>query len=99
MGYLGLGGLTWNLEKNQGNPVSGLPKWTGLIFMIQLLFFDTITLSIWVTHLLGYPGFFLSSRLTHLTQGNPLNISMFQTNPPNPPIFSKSQGNPAAGLP
>ena len=24
---------------------------------------------------------------------------MFQTNPPNPPIFSKSQGNPAAGLP
>ena len=58
-----------------------------------------ITLSIWVTHLLGYPGFFLSSRLTHLTQGNPLNISMFQTNPPNPPIFSKSQGNPAAGLP
>ena len=35
----------------------------------------SITLSIWVTHLLGYPGFFLSPRLTNLTQGNPLNFS------------------------
>ena len=68
----GLGGLVWNIEifsglpwvrwvnlelrKKQGNPASGLPRWTGY-------------------------------------------ISMFQTNPPNPPIFSKSQGNPVAGLP
>ena len=55
-------------------------------------------LSIWVSQLLGYPIFFLSPWLTHLTQGSPLNFFMFMGNPLNISMFQGNPLNPLPGL-